>query len=192
MALLPLRDLHDLVGHSFSVVLLHLSGARMHLTTSPGEAAAALRQAEAVGRTGMDALREALALMYRGDTRSLPGGELDQLVATYRDAGMTITLDVDDEDISATQRIVLHDVLREALTNVSKHARTPEAQVRIRAGAGGVTLRVRSPLGDAPPGAGMGLSGLEHRVTAIGGTFTAGPEQDHWVVRAGLPARVPA
>lgn len=186
------RDLHDLVGHSFSVVLLHLSGARMHITTSPGEAAEALRQAEAVGRTGMDALREALALMYRGSTQPLPSDELDQLIATYRDAGMIITLDVDGEEISATQRIVLHDVLREALTNIAKHARTPEAEVRIRAGRDGVTLRVRSRLGNSPgaPGAGMGLSGLEHRVTAIDGTFTAGPEQDHWVVRAGLPARV--
>jgi len=190
------RDMHDLVGHSFSVVLLHLSGARMHLTASPGEVAAALRQAEAVGRTGMDALREALALMYRGTTQPLPSDELDQLVATYRDAGMAITLDVDVdvEEISATQRIVLHDVLREALTNVARHGRTPEAEVRIRAGRDGVTLRVRSPLGTSTgePGAGMGLSGLEHRVTAIDGTFTAGPEQDHWVVRAGLPARVPA
>jgi signal transduction histidine kinase len=188
------RDLHDLVGHSFSVVLLHLSGARMHLTTSPDEAAAALRQAEAVGRTGMDALREALALMYRGNTQPPPSGELDQLVASYREAGMTVTLDVDGSEVSAAQRLVLHDVLREALTNVAKHARSPEADVRIRASRDGVTLRVRSRLGTltGPPGAGMGLSGLEHRVTALDGTFTAGPEQDHWVVWAELPARVPA
>jgi signal transduction histidine kinase len=190
------RDLHDLVGHSFSVVLLHLSGARMNLASSPDEATEALRQAEAVGRTGMDALREALSLMYRGTDAPLPTGrgELDQLIAAYRDAGMDIDLAVAGaiDGVSATQRIVLHDVLREALTNVVKHARTPEAEVRIGVDRDGIALHVRSRLGAhaSRPGTGMGLSGLEHRVTAINGTFDAGPEHDRWVVRACLPAPV--
>jgi len=190
------RDLHDLVGHSFSIVLLHLSGARLNLASSPDEAAQALRQAETAGRTGMDALREALALMYRGDGAPLPlgGGELGELIATYRDAGLDVDIAVagDIDGVSAAQRIVLHDVLREALTNVAKHAHTPNAEVRIRVDRDGIALHVRSRLRAhaGQPGTGMGLSGLEHRVTAVNGTFDAGPERDHWVVRACLPTPV--
>jgi signal transduction histidine kinase len=193
------RDLHDLVGHSFSVVLLHLSGARMILTTPPGdvaEAAEALRQAEAVGRTGMDELRQALMLMHHGTHTLAPAepGELERLVASYRDAGMRIDIDVagDMDGVSAAPRIVLHDVLREALTNVAKHAHSPAATIRIGIDRDRVTVRVESALGgrSADRGTGLGLVGLEHRVAAIDGTFQAEPDREHWIVQAHLPRRL--
>jgi signal transduction histidine kinase len=193
------RDLHDLVGHSFSVVLLHLSGARMILTSSPtevAEAAAALRQAELVGRKGMDELRQALMLMHQGSHSLAPldPDELEHLLGTYRDAGMRIDFDVagDMEGVSAAPRIVLHDVLREALTNVAKHARSPEATVRIGVDRDRVDVRVQSALGPGSgrAGSGMGLAGLEHRVAAIEGTFQARPDREHWVVQARLPRRL--
>ena len=192
------RDLHDLVGHSFSVVLLHLSGARMVLSSSPSdtsEAAQALRQAEVVGRRGMDELRQALMLMHHGthSLAQLEPGELERLVAGYRDAGMRIDLEVtgDMDGVSAAPRIVLHDVLREALTNVAKHAGSPEATVRIGVDRDGVAVRVASVLGGSPAaGSGMGLAGLEHRVAAIDGTFQARPDDAHWVVEARLPRRL--
>jgi signal transduction histidine kinase len=190
------RDLHDLVGHSFSVVLLHLSGARLNLASSPTEAEDALRQAETVGRRGMDELRQALKLMHQGTRSHAPcePGELDSLVASYRDAGMRVDLDVagDLDGISAAPRIVLHDVLREALTNVAKHATAPEATIRIGVDRDSVTVRVRSRLGSGSPraGAGMGLAGLEHRVAAVDGTFQARPDREHWVVQARLPRRL--
>ncbi|MET8042689.1 histidine kinase [Micromonospora sp. NPDC005215] len=193
------RDLHDLVGHSFSVVLLHLSGARMILTSTPdqvAEAAEALAQAEVVGRKGMDELRQALMLMRQGShsLASLQPGELEHLLGRYRDAGMRIDLDVtgDIEDVSAAPRIVLHDVLREALTNVAKHAHSPEATIRIGVDRERVDVRVESPLGPthSRAGSGMGLAGLEHRVAAIDGTFQARTDREHWVVRAQLPRRL--
>ncbi|MFK3978783.1 sensor histidine kinase [Micromonospora sp. NPDC050397] len=193
------RDLHDLVGHSFSVVLLHLSGARMILTSSPTEvteAAEALRQAELVGRKGMDELRQALMLMHRGSHSLAPlqSGELEHLLDRYRDAGMRIDIDIagDIEGVSAAPRIVLHDVLREALTNVAKHARSPEATIRIGVDHDRVDVRVESPLGPTPSrtGSGMGLAGLEHRVAAIDGTFQTRTDREHWVVRAQLPRRL--
>lgn len=190
------RDLHDVVGHSFSVVLLHLSGARMILDISPADAADALRRAEAVGRTGMDELRQALMLMHQGTHP--PGrfgpGELDRLVARYRAAGMRVHLEVTGEldGVAAAPRIVLHDVLREALTNVAKHAGSPSACVRIGVDRDRVTVSVENALGrgTSSPGSGLGLDGLEHRVAAIDGTFEARPEGDRWVVRAHLPRRL--
>ncbi|MGI5149533.1 histidine kinase [Plantactinospora sp. CA-294935] len=193
------RDLHDLVGHSFSVVLLHLSGARMILTYSPpqvAQAAEALRQAADVGRKGMDELRQALMLMHQGSPSLTPPepGELEHLLSTFRDAGMRIDIDVtgDMAGVSAAPRIVLHDVLREALTNVAKHAHSPEATIRLGVDRDGVDVRVESPLGSGAPraGSGMGLAGLDHRVAAIDGTFQARPDGRHWVVQARLPRRL--
>ena len=190
------RDLHDLVGHSFTVVLLHLSGARMILTSAPAEAAEALRHAEIVGRKGMDELRQALMLMHQGSHSLAPlePGELEHLLGRYRDAGMRIDIDVagDIDAVSAAPRIVLHDVLREALTNVAKHAHPAEATIRIGVDHDRVDVRVQSPLGPgAPPGgSGMGLAGLEHRVAAIDGSFHARTDQEHWVVQARLPRRL--
>ncbi|MFI0485407.1 sensor histidine kinase [Actinomadura sp. 9N215] len=190
------RDLHDLVGHSFTVVLLHLSGARMILDSSPAEAADALRQAEDVGRKGMDELRQALILMRQGTHSLAPvdPGELDVLLATYRDAGMRIDIDVAGnlDGVSTAPRIVLHDVLREALTNVAKHAPAPEATIRIGIDQERVTVRVENALrpGSAHVGSGMGLSGLEHRVAALNGYFEARPDDGNWVVLARLPRRL--
>lgn len=120
-------------------------------------------------------------------------GELDGLLGKYRDAGMRIDIDVagDMDGLSAAPRIVLHDVLREALTNVAKHARSPDATIRIGVERDKVTVRVESALGaNTAPGSGMGLAGLEHRVAAIDGTFQARPDRGHWVVQARLPRRL--
>ncbi len=80
-------------------------------------------------------------------------GGLERLLGSYREAGMRIDIDVagDIGTVSAAPRIVLHDVLREALTNVAKHASTPEAAIRIRVDLDGVTVRVESALGCTPP-----------------------------------------
>ncbi len=189
------RDLHDLVGHSFSVVLLHLSGARMILNSSPEAAADALRDAEAVGRRGMDELRQALMLMHRGSPApaASEAADLEGLVASYRDAGMRIDFVVDGplDNVSAAPRIVLGDVLRESLTNAAKHSRTREASVRIDVGPAQVALRVENPLGTAAAGSGgLGLTGLEHRVGAIDGVFRAGASAGSWIVDVTLPRRL--
>ncbi|QUF04207.1 hypothetical protein KCV87_33590 [Actinosynnema pretiosum subsp. pretiosum] len=191
------RDLHDVVGHSFSVVLLNLAGARMNLAASPAEAEEALRRAETVGREGMAELRQALVLMHRGDGIAAPSGvgEVEELIKVYRDAGMRVEARVDGDvgTIDAAPRIVLHDVLREALTNVAKHApRPPEAVIRVELDGRHVVVVVESPC--APTAArvsgGMGLSGLEHRVTAVDGEFRASPHHGRWTVRARLPRRL--
>ncbi|GAA0897381.1 histidine kinase [Virgisporangium aurantiacum] len=199
------RDLHDLVGHSFSVVLLHLSGARMILDTgpadtAPADAADALRRAEAVGRTGMDELRQALMLMHQGTHPPIRfgPGELDRLVALYRAAGMRVHLEVTGEldGVAAAPRIVVYDVLREALTNAGKHAPGGTAAVRLEYLPASVVVTVDSsaPASAVPPvaGAGMGLRGMRERVTLLGGEFSAGPPVcDHetaWRVRAELPS----
>jgi signal transduction histidine kinase len=201
------RELHDVVGHSFTVVLLHLSGARMILDSSPDEAAEALRQAEEVGRQGMDELRDVLLLMRDGSESMAPvdAGDVVELIDRYCNAGMRVQVEVvgDKHAVSSGSSIVLHDVVREALTNVVKHASEPEADIHISVDDADVRVRVASALApspasapsspssapDAPPD-GLGLAGLEHRVGAVGGTFSAGPVGDRWVLEACVPSRL--
>jgi signal transduction histidine kinase len=193
------RELHDLVGHNFAVVLLHLSGARMILDTAPDEAVEALRRAEDVGRQGMEELRQALVLMRDGTETMdvVTSGDVKRLVDVYCQAGMDVDIHVEGavESVPGAPGIVLHDLLRESLTNVAKHAGRPRASVRITCSGEHITVRVDNPLGadtpDPATGTGSGLAGLEQRVDALGGRFRAGPEGDRWVVEAGVPVRLP-
>ncbi len=188
------REIHDLVGHSFSVVLLHLSGARTTLATDPDRAAAALADAEAVGRKGMDDLREALALMRAEEGRRRPVVSLDgldPLVEEYRRAG----LDVRIRRAGAVERvatgvgIVAYEVVREALTNAAKHA--PESVIDVRLEVGPETLDVTIANDrdeDATAvGRGSGIEGMCHRVRSLDGSFDAGPIDGRWQVAARIP-----
>ncbi len=101
------RELHDLVGHNFSVVLLHLAGARSILRRSPDEAEEALRKAEEVGREGMDDLREALTLMRAGTPVGQPVETVDalsELADRYRSAGLDVAVDVEGPTRATSRR----------------------------------------------------------------------------------------
>lgn len=189
------RELHDLVGHSFSVVLLHLGGARTRLATDPAAAAEALAQAEAVGRRGMNDLREALALM-RSEERPRPPvarlDELDGLLDRYRGAGLDVTLVAkgDVERVGSAVSIVLYEVVREALTNAAKHAATEPVAIAVDIGHDEVSVEIENPSSTRPTSdAGHGLIGMRERVESLDGTFEAGRVDGRWRVRACLPAR---
>lgn len=197
------RELHDLVGHSFSVVLLHLAGARTTLDRDPERARKALAEAEEVGRRGMNDLREALALMRSDAVPREPVAGLDQLnglIERYRSAGLAVETDVDPtvaehpDGVGAAVGLVVHDVVREALTNAAKHAPTKPVTVAIKA-TDRVSVAVTNPV-DHPSGRaavstrpGVGLAGLRERVESIGGSFEAGCRADHWRVAADFPCR---
>ncbi|MEM9610460.1 MAG: histidine kinase [Actinomycetota bacterium] len=186
------RELHDLVGHSFSVVLLHLGGARTTLAHDPERAAAALADAEAVGRHGMDDLREALALMRDDDGRRAPVqglSAIEPLIDGYRDAGLDVRLDRDGplEDVATGVGIVAYDVVRESLTNAAKHAPDAVVVVDLLASSIGLRVAVSNDRDAAVVGAGSGVDGMRHRVESLGGSFAAGPVGRRWLVSAELP-----
>ncbi len=190
------RELHDLVGHSFSVVLLHLGGARAMLGPSEVEAAAALRKAEEVGRRGMDDLRQALLLMRTDAVTLVPveAGGLARLVQTYTDAGMQVDLTVDGaiESLHSGPGIVVHDIVREALTNVAKHAARPWASITLTIDSDDVSLRIENEVRSQPSitstAQGQGLDGLRQRVEAVGGSIRGAVVGRLWVLEAQLPS----
>ncbi|WP_146146160.1 sensor histidine kinase [Geodermatophilus tzadiensis] len=193
------RDVHDLVAHSLTVVVLHVGGARRVLRRDPGAAEGALEEAERVCRESLDGIRGVVGLLRSGqDERPVVSLDLAELVDGYRAAGLPVGLHTtgSTEALPLVVRVTLHRVVQEALANAARHADGAPVQVRVAVDDGGVEARVRNDLPDTdPPGTGpaggghggFGLVGLRERVASLGGELTWGPEDGAWGVRCVLP-----
>jgi signal transduction histidine kinase len=198
------REVHDVVAHSLTVTMLHLTGARRALATDPARAAEALERAESVGRDSLDSIRQVVGLLRDADPASLsplPGARgLSALLDDYRVGGLVVaaTVELPDDALDATRQLGLYRVVQESLTNVSRHAPGAACEVRVRLtetgrGRGVVRIEVENGLvassAAAATRAGLGLRGMAERVHALGGSFDAGPTPSGgWLVRATIPA----
>jgi signal transduction histidine kinase len=200
------RDVHDVVAHSLTVVLLNVSGARKALASHPDLAAEALDRAENVGRESLDGIRRVVGLLRSGDDPEVgapqpTAHDLPAVVEQQRKAGADVELDVtgDLASVEPLAGAALVRITQEALTNAQRHA--PGARIRVQVAVGPrratVTVRngaARHPPLDADSGRqGLGLLGMRERVEALGGSFTAGPADDGWTVTGEIPlASAPA
>jgi signal transduction histidine kinase len=189
------REMHDIVAHHLSVVVLQASGARASASPS-------LETLEKIERSGRLALAETRQLLdvLRGSGEGVelapqPGiAALPALVASVRKAGLPVTLAVDGEppQLPATIDVSTYRIVQEALTNTLKHAGPASARVKIDCSDDAVAIEVRddgagTPGGSSEP-AGHGLIGMRERVALLGGELRAGPEPDGgFAVRARLP-----
>jgi signal transduction histidine kinase len=168
------RELHDVVAHSLSVIVVQADGAAAGAEQRPGAAVAALRT---IGDTGRDALAQMRRLLgvlrdERGpDMAPQPGAaQLGALLAQVVRAGLPATLSVQGEErpLERTVDVTLYRVVQEALTNVLKHAGdVTSVEVVLRYGEDAVELAVRDDgLGSRAPGdgGGHGLAGMRERV----------------------------
>ncbi|WP_158590064.1 sensor histidine kinase [Amnibacterium setariae] len=188
------RDVHDLVAHSLTVVVLHVGGARRVLRIDPAAAESALADAERVCRESLDGIRGVVGLLSEQDPR--PGVSLDlgELVDAYRAAGVAVALHVDGDPaaLPLAARVVLFRVVQEALANAARYAPPGSTvEVAVAAGAEEASARVANPRGPAraPSAGGFGLAGLREQVAAVGGALTSGPAGERWVVEGRLPLR---
>jgi signal transduction histidine kinase len=175
------RELHDIVAHSVSVMVLQAGAVRHRLP--PGEDEEALRDVEGTGRTALAEMRRLLGAMRReGDEVELgpqPGlDELDALLSAFGRAGLPVALQVDGEPVSLPRALDLsaYRIIQEGLTNALKHANASRADVRVRYGAGELQIDVHDN-GDGPSasdGLGHGLVGVRERVRVYGGEMRAG------------------
>ncbi|MET7397491.1 histidine kinase [Dactylosporangium sp. NPDC005572] len=178
------RELHDVVSHNVSVMVVQAGAARKVLDADPALAKEALLAVEAGGRAAMTELRQVIGLLTVDDDGldlapqpSLAG--LPALVDRVRSAGVAVTLDVSPVDgLPPGVDLAAYRVVQEALTNVMRHAAGASAAVSVTVAAGGA-LRVEvTDTGGVPTGArgsGRGLAGLRERLAVYGGTLTAGP-----------------
>jgi signal transduction histidine kinase len=193
------RELHDSLTHSISVIQVQ-AGVAEHLARKRGEdvppALAAIREA---GADAARELRATLSVLRSTDDAGSSGlGQLDNLVARARAAGLPVTVTV----TGATRPLppdvdqAAYRIVQEALTNVSRHAGLAEASVCLQYTPDGLTVQIDDDGGDAPDGnrrpggTGLGLLGMRERVSVLGGRLHAGPQDGGgFRVRAELPVR---
>ncbi|MFE0592881.1 sensor histidine kinase [Micromonospora echinospora] len=185
------RDVHDVVGHSLSLITMQAAVAN-HLGSGRE---AALRTIEEASRSALDDVRTVLGGLREQDTGGPPGpvDDLDRLVEETRAAGVAVTVDrADLSRVPAGVRTSAYRIVQEALTNVRRHARATRCRVTVAATDDGLSLAVVDD-GTAPRRTGRpghGLLGMRERATLHGGSLSAGPEPDGgFAVRATLPFR---
>jgi signal transduction histidine kinase len=191
------RDLHDVVAHGVSEIVLHAAGTR---SDPRSDVPAALRHIERTGVRAMEELGEMLGLLRT----SAPGvGDVERLVADARAGGMFVALQVEGEPLTLSEETdrAAYRVIQEGLTNARKHG-GPRCHVEIlcRWVEGAVTISVRSIARStsaggveqvpALPSSGHGLRGLAERVHEAGGALQSGPRPEGFLLQAELP--VPA
>jgi signal transduction histidine kinase len=195
------REFHDLVGHTLSVTMLHMTAVRMSLEDGePGEALESLDQAQRAGREAMREMRQTVTLLGSaapdGPPPALPHvRDLPELVAGYAAAGLKVDLDADASlaEVPGDVGLAAYRIAQEALTNAAKHAPGSIARVQVRATAAELRLTVTNDIASpAPPlavlpGSGHGIAGMAQRARLAGGACRAGPDGGLWRVEAVLP-----
>ena len=203
------REVHDVIAHSLTVTLLHVTGARRAMASDPQRAAAALERAEAVGRESLDSIRQVVGLLRNPDAQHaasdrveaapLPHvSDIPALVAQYRDAGLQVeaSCDIDHVAAGAMTSLTAFRLAQEAMTNSLQHAPgVPlSLHVQLDEDRSAIRLTAENPLSETVPRGrndqrhGLGLVGMAERVRAAGGSIEVGPTSEGtWRVVAELP-----
>ena len=177
------RELHDIVAHAVSVMVLQVGAVRHKLPDALAEDSDALRGVEQVGRTALAEMRGLLAAMRRdGEEAELipqPGLDgLDALLEEIGRAGLPVQLHVDGEPAALPRGIDLsaYRIVQEGLTNALKHARASNAEVTVRYRPDELQIEVRDngEGSSTSNGLGHGLVGVRERVKIYGGQMSAG------------------
>jgi signal transduction histidine kinase len=194
------REMHDVVAHSMSVMVVQAGGARRILRQDTARADAAGEQIERTGREALAEMRRMLGFLRAGEddpTEPQPGLErLDALVARTRDAGLPVTVRVVGEPrrLSSGLDLTAYRIVQEGLTNALKHAGPAHARLVVRYAPDALEVQVvdDGAGGGNGDGSGLGLAGLRERVAVYGGVLEAGARpQGGYALRARLPLGTP-
>ncbi len=195
------REVHDVIAHSLSITLLHVTGARRVLQQDRDvdEAVEALEQAERLGRQAMADIRRTVGLLDSSPPRTAPTtpepgiDDVGVLVADFERAGLDVTLHCDGptQRVSPAVGLALYRIAQESLANIAKHASDSKSTVKLRISASSASLTVSNRLPAAAAVVrspeGRGLRGMRQRVELLGGAIDAGPTRDGWSVCADIP-----
>jgi signal transduction histidine kinase len=189
------RELHDVVAHSMAVIAVQAGFGQYVIDSQPGQAREALGAIQTTSRDALDEMRRMLAVLRQTDApdthpeapRTPVDGlaDLDRLITRVGHAGVHVDLQISGQpaDVPASVDLSAFRIIQEALTNVVKHAATPDCQVRLDYRERELSLEILDE-GDAGhaaagteagPGTGHGLIGMRERVHLCGGQFSAGP-----------------
>ena len=193
------REIHDVLAHTLSGLVLHLEGVRL-LAVARGadeEVTAALERAHALARAGLDEARHAITPL-RGEPPPGPD-RLPGLVAEHRRAGgdCRLTTTGTPVPLPPDAGLAIYRTTQEALSNIRKYAPSAVAEVRLAWGQDRLVLTIQdrdgsarpvlSAVGRGRPAGGHGLTGMRERAELLGGALTAGPSGDGFRVELCLP-----
>jgi len=194
------RELHDVVAHHMSVMVVQAGAARAVSASDPAATAEALRQIEASGRTGLTEMRRLLEVLKAeedGNGRAPQPGlaRMSELLDAMRASGLPVEAIVEGSPRPLPPGVDLsaYRIVQEALTNALRHAGGASARVVVRYDAGAVELEVADDgpgLPEDPEASGgHGLIGMRERVQLFGGELEAGPRPGGgFLLRARLPS----
>jgi signal transduction histidine kinase len=180
------RELHDVVAHYVSVMVVQSAGARRIIEKDPRSAQVALEAVEAAGRTALAEMRRMLEVLRADDPGMGPQpglDELETLIGHVRDAGLPVELRTEGTTccLPAGMDLAAYRIVQEALTNTVKHGGKARASVTVRFLTDTLEIEVVDDgRGAAAPlisgtGGGHGLIGMHERVALFGGTLQVGP-----------------
>jgi signal transduction histidine kinase len=200
------RDLHDVVAHAVSIMVVQTGAAQRMIDADPRRAHAALDAVLETGREALGELRSMLGMLHpSADDAPLspqPGlADLPALVQRLHNAGLDVALNADPEpdaaigaalELGPGADLAAYRVVQESLTNVVKHGHAARAEVNVHRGPDGIEIEVRDNGRAASStdvaGAGHGLIGMRERLSLYGGTLESGPIRPHgFRVRAVIP-----
>jgi len=202
------RELHDVVAHSLSVMIVQADGGRYAFDSDPDQARQALTTVAETGREALADMRRLVEVLR--STQVEPDGadaritvaldHLDQLVERARSAGVTVDVEVTGQrpPLPPAVEVSLYRIVQEALTNVLRHAGAgAHVRLRLRYTPEAVSVSVIDDGGEATVrsaahGSGHGLVGMRERVHVHGGELTVGPAEAGWAVEATIPLRAAA
>jgi len=176
------RDLHDVLAHSLGALSVQLEVAEA-LLEERGDTAGALervRRSRRLAVQGLTEARNAVAALRADAVPELPAALAGQAEQHEKDHGTAVQLTVTGHPrkLDSAVTVALLGAAREALTNAAKHAPGQTVEMRLD----GVRLSVRNK--GVTSGEGFGLTGMRERLALVGGTLTAGPDGDDWLVVA--------
>jgi signal transduction histidine kinase len=196
------HELHDLVAHSVSEMVVQASGVRCSLTEDQERERDALRSIEQIGREALTEMRRMLGVLPGGDDPMTelapqPGlAYLDRLITNVQSAGLPVTLHVEGERPAVPIGIDLsaYRIVQEGLANALTHANCAHADVTVRYGGDVIEVEIADD-GSSVDGAGRSegesLAGMRERVALYGGKLETGPRAGGgYLVRAQLPVEV--
>jgi signal transduction histidine kinase len=191
------RELHDVVGHSVSVMTVQAAAARRLLLPEQERERQALLVVEHTGREALAEMRRLVGVLRRPEEAPALAPQpslnhVDKLVAQARDAGLPVELHVEGTPVQLPAGVDLtaYRLVQEGLTNAVKHAKAEHAEVLVRYSDGQVEITVSDDGrgGGNGDGGGHGLVGMRERVSVYGGELEAGPRPEGgYALRARLP-----
>jgi signal transduction histidine kinase len=178
------RELHDVVAHAISLMVLQARGGRRMLADDPDETRHALDAIEHAGEQALVEMRRLLGLLRHGEGEpSLAPppslSRIEELVAGIRASGLPVEMAIEGDPVELPPGVDVsaYRIVQEALTNALKHAGPAHAKVTVTYGAEAVDLAIVDDGRGVPAvnGGGYGLAGMRERVAIYGGSLESGP-----------------